>query len=283
MRFVASAPNLERLKFVLLAPKGADAHPAFRNAYCELDEHSEYLASMQRLRGRLYLEDGAIDASELSSDHRHIVPADVHSWHLLAVNRHGEISGFARYRPYSQSVSFNQLGVRHAALAQCDEWGHKLRASIESDIVGAFSRNLSYSEVGGWGLTEELRCTTAAIRIALATYALARIHGGSISIGTATLRHCSASILGRIGGRPISYRDVELPQYYDPQYKCMMRILRFDSEAPNPRYEAWIEAIREQLLDAHVVTTTPVRVPVWAGMPAEVARPRAARQERRAW
>jgi hypothetical protein len=238
---------------------------------------------MQRLRGRLYLEDGAIEASELNSGGRHIVPADSHSWHLLAVNRQGEISGFARYRPYSQKVSFHNLGVRQAALAQCDEWGHKLRAAVESDISLALRSNLSYSEVGGWGLTEELRCTTAAIRIALATYALARIYGGSISIGTATLRHCSASILARIGGRPVSYKGVELPQYYDPQYKCMMRILRFDSEEPNPRYEPWIDAIREQLLDAPVITTNPTRAPAWAGLAAEVARPTAGRQERRAW
>jgi hypothetical protein len=283
MRFVASAPSLERLKFVLLAPKGADTPPAFHNVHCEAGQHSEYLASMQRLRGRLYLEDGAIDPNELSSDYRHIVPADQHSWHLLAVNREGEISGFARYRPYCQTVSFNQLGVQHASLAHCDEWGHKLRAAVDSEIAAAFSRNLSYSEVGGWGLTEELRCTTAAIRIALATYALARIHGGSISIGTATLRHCSASILARIGGRPVCYKNVELPQYYDPQYKCMMRILLFDSDAPNPRYEAWIEAIREQLLEAPVITNIPMQVPVWAGLPAGVSRPRAARQERRAW
>lgn len=283
MRFVASAPGLERLKFVLLAPKGAEVHPAFRNVNCEVGRYSEYLASMQTLRGRLYLEDGAIEPSDLSSDFRHVVPADRHSWHLLAVNRDGEISGFARYRPYSQAVSFDQLGVQHSSLAHCDEWSHKLRAAVESEIATAFARDMSYSEVGGWGLTEELRCTTAAIRIALATYALARIHGGSISIGTATLRHCSASILARIGGRQVCFNGVELPQYYDPQYKCMMRILRFDSDAPNPRYEPWIEAIREQLLEALVVTTTPVKVPVWAGVPAAISRPRAARQERRAW
>ena len=283
MRFVAGAPNLERLRFVVLAPKGADPHPAFRNVHCEADRYSDYLSSMQKLRGRLYLEDGAIEASELSSDYRHIVPADHHSWHLLAVNREGELSGFARYRPYPQTVSFNQLGVQQASLAHCDEWGHKLRSAVESEISAAFSRNVSYSEVGGWGLTEELRCTTAAIRIALATYALARIHGGSISIGTATLRHCSASILARIGGRPVCFDGVELPQYYDSQYRCMMRILRFDSEAPNPRYEAWIEAIREQLIGAPVLTSTPVQIPVWANLPANISSVSAARQQRCAW
>ena len=45
----------------------------------------------------------------------------------------------------------------------------------------------------------------------------------------------------------------ELPSYYDPRYKCEMTILRFESDRPNPRYEAWIEQIREELLTAPVI------------------------------
>jgi hypothetical protein len=35
-----------------------------------------------------------------------------------------------------------------------------------------------------------------------------------------------------------------------------MTILRFESDRPNPRYEAWIEQIREELLSAPVVCRT---------------------------
>jgi len=48
----------------------------------------------------------------------------------------------------------------------------------------------------------------------------------------------------------------ELPAYHDPRYKCEMAILRFDSDRPNPRYEAWIEQIREELLSAPVICRT---------------------------
>ena len=43
---------------------------------------------------------------------------------------------------------------------------------------------------------------------------------------------------------------------YDPLYKCEMTILRFDSDRPNPRYEPWIEQIREELLSAPAICRT---------------------------
>src|ERR1700719_1878677 len=68
--------------------------------------------------------------------------------------------------------------------------------------------------------------------------------------------HCSSSILRRIGGQPMAVGRTELPSYYDSRYKCEMTILRFDSDRPNPRYEAWIEQIREELVSARVICRT---------------------------
>jgi hypothetical protein len=87
----------------------------------------------------------------------------------------------------------------------------------------------------------------------LTTYALAQLFGGALGISTVTTRHCSASILRRIGGGRLSYGGTGLPAYYDPQYKCDMEILRFDSSRPNPRYRAWIEECRNFLMTVPVV------------------------------
>ena len=59
---------------------------------------------------------------------------------------------------------------------------------------------------------------------------------------------------------------VELPSYYDPRYKCEMTILRFESDRPNPRYEAWIEQIREELLNAPVICRR-AQTPIWHDEP----------------
>ena len=127
------------------------------------------------------------------------------------------------------------------------EWGVALRKAVESDIALARKRSIDFVEVGGWALAPEYRCSAEALRIALATYSLARILGGCIGIGTVTHRHGSSSVLRRIGGRPLSSKGIELPTYFDPQYGCDMEVLRFDSSLPNPRFESWITDLGNHL------------------------------------
>ena len=45
----------------------------------------------------------------------------------------------------------------------------------------------------------------------------------------------------------------ELPHYFDPIYGCDMEILRFDSDAPNQRFEGWVEQWAGHLLSAPVL------------------------------
>jgi hypothetical protein len=214
------------------------------------------LAKAQKLRGRIYVEDGAIEPNELTPDGRHYIASDEESWHILTLDSYGEVSGCTRYLAHTNTVSFTQLGVRQSALAKCDQWGPKLRSAIEQELQLARQRDFAYVEMGGWALREDARCSTEALRTALGAYALARNLGGAVSVTTATARHCSSSILRRIGGQPLALGRTELPSYHDPRYKCEMTILRFESDRPNPRYEAWIEQIREELLSAPVVCRT---------------------------
>jgi hypothetical protein len=146
------------------------------------------------------------------------------------------------------------LALRNCALAECDQWGIKLKAAVESDLAAARRQAISYVEVGGWALAKERRCTGEAVRTALATYGLAQILGGCVGIATATVRNSSASILRRIGGAALEIGGEELPAYYDPQYKCQMEIVRFTSSSPNPRYWRWIDQIAASLLNVPVLS-----------------------------
>jgi len=87
----------------------------------------------------------------------------------------------------------------------------------------------------------------------MATYSLARILGGCVGITTATERHHSSSILRRIGGHSLQYRGTELPSYYDPQYRCKMEVLRFDSSSPDASCTRWVEQMCGQLPEVSVV------------------------------
>jgi hypothetical protein len=150
-------------------------------------------------------------------------------------------------------VGFDDLGVRESWLARCDQWGATLRAAVESEIVRAKQRGAAFSEVGGWAIVPEKRCTTEALRIAMATYGLARILGGCVGISTATERHRSSSILRRIGGRSLEHGGTELPSYYDPQYRCRMEVLRFDSSSPDASCSCWVEQLSDRLAAVPVV------------------------------
>jgi hypothetical protein len=240
-------------RLLLLAPASARVPNGFLGTRVDAERHWHLLSQAQRLRGRIYLEDGAIQTSDLTADGRHCAPGDEDSWHLLTVDDKGEVSGCAHYLEHANATRFSELRVGEAARAQTNEWGQKLRWAVEADLQLARKRDLSYVEVGGWALRADVRGTLAGIQIALSAFALARSLGGCIGITTATVRHCSSSILGRIGGQGLKAGGGELPSYHDPKYKCEMNVLRFDSDLPNPRYEGWIEQIRQQLATAPVI------------------------------
>jgi hypothetical protein len=208
---------------------------------------------MQRLRGRVYLEDGAIEAGHLTNG-KHRADVDELSWHLLVVDQDDRVCGCVRHHAYPEETRFSQLNISRSALAYSREWGHKLKAAVESELALSRRLDLPCVEIGGWALAQGIRGTTEAVRMALAMYSLSQELGGAVGMSTVTRRHCSASILRRIGGRSLEYAGSELPPYDDPQFKCEMELLRFYSWAPNPRYSVWIEEMREELRSIPVLT-----------------------------
>lgn len=270
---LAATPVIDRLqkrakssqvRLLLLAPPHARIPQDFDEVYCARARHEELLAGMQRMRGRVYLQDGAIDQRQLSSDGRHRLDIDWESWHLLALDNSGAVCGCVRYRSHDSTACFQELWVRHSALANSSTWGGRFRAAVEADLQAAYSHDISYVEVGGWAIAPEYRCTTEAVRTALATYSLAQVLGGCIGITTATTRHCSSSILRRIGGSSLHSNSYEIPPYFDPQYNCEMEVLRFDSARPAQKYATAVERLRSDLVETPVICETPRRLR-WSG------------------
>jgi hypothetical protein len=178
---------------------------------------------------------------------------DPDSWHVLSVDHRGQVFGGARYRSYEKPF-FAKLGVASAAAYQPSQWATHLERSINLELAEAARRRLKVVEVGGWALSEEIRGGPEALRIALAMYALAQLLGNCIGFTTATVRHCSSTILRKIGGTSLAANGKPLSRYYDPRYQCEMEILRFDSASPNRRYADWIDGIRTELSNVQVVS-----------------------------
>jgi hypothetical protein len=215
-------------------------------------EYEAVMASMQRLRGAVYVKDGAVKPWQLTADGRHVSDIDERSWHVLLMDSNNTVSGCARYTLHPSNVTFGMLGVSHSALALSDQWAVKLREAVEQDLIRTRKEGLAYAEVGGWALKEDLRGTAEALRIALASYALAQLLGDARGVGTVTQRHGSSTILRRLGGRPLHVGDTEFPSYYDPAYECLMEVLHFDSRTPNKRYSAMASDFARELTAAPV-------------------------------
>lgn len=240
-------------RLVLLAPPQAVVPASFENVDVDPTRHANFVADMQRLRGSIYLRDGAVERRQLSIGGLHRTHEDQKSWHLLMVDSSGRVDACVWYMEHTPTVSVDELRVRKCPLARQPVWREPLRRAVELDLARAREEGLGYAEVGGWAVAEKSRCTSEGLVLALAGYSLGRVLGGALGVTMATVRHCSSSILRRLGGSALNVGDHIIPSYYDPRYKCDMELLRFDSRQPNPKYSSLVELLREKLADALVV------------------------------
>ena len=240
-------------RLALLAPSNARIPNEFHDVRGDREGHRALFSQMQRFRGQVYLQDGAIKESDLIDGH-HVVEADDYSWHLLVHDDNGMVAGCIRYQAHDLKSLFLPLSVFSSAIAACPQWGPALKRAVHSEVTLAKNLDLSFVEVGGWALAEHIRGTSEALRMGLAAYSLGQLMGGAVGMSTATRRHCSSSILRRMGGRSLEHAGAVIPAYYDPQYECEMEILRFHSWNPNPRYMLWVEEIRQSLQHIPVIS-----------------------------
>lgn len=208
---------------------------------------------MQRFRGEIYLQDGAVRPENLTTDGRHYLPVDEESWHVLTLNEERKICACLRLHQERTTRQFEQLPVSHSALGNCPTWGGRLRQAVESEIATASAAQIRFGDVGGWAIAPERRRTLEPLRTILAAYGLAQHLGGFLGIATATCKHGSATILRKLGLSPLQANGEDMPVYYDPHYSSEMEVLRFDSRRPNPKYWDWIGELRLLLSSAPVV------------------------------
>ncbi|HEX3683174.1 MAG TPA: hypothetical protein VHU83_11615 [Bryobacteraceae bacterium] len=211
--------------------------------------YTHLLRSAQQLRARCYLVDGAIRPEQVLADGRFVMPDDEQSWHFLVLTNDDRVVGCVRYSLFDpQTVSFRDLRISELVRFADKNWSRKLIAAVQADLMLAHLRGSFYAELGGWAIAKEYRGTKLALETVLASFAWgALVRGGCICSCTATVRHGSASILRRIGGRPIGTEESTLPSYWDPRYACEMEALRFDSREVEPRYRQLVLEMQSRL------------------------------------
>jgi predicted GNAT family N-acyltransferase len=261
----------QNYRFQLLAPTHTRALGSFGRAKVSEELYYQHLSSMQKLRGRIYLNDGAIQQGELEEDGRFEMRGDEQSWHFLLVDDSENVIGCARYLLHSNTVSYERLRVSQSHLAKCSLWGDKVRRAVEADLKAAQAAGFSYVELGGWALSEEWRNSRAALEILVGSYALLNLWGGCLCSSTATVRHGSSSILKKMGGRSMQIDGESLPAYEDPQYGCFMELLHFDSRTPTPRFIPLINQVQAKLASSTVIRAAGIHD--WKKLPEFSPRP----------
>src|SRR5688572_1994928 len=120
----------------------AETPNVFRSMQHNPDRYEELLAGMQRLRGSVYLRDGAVQPTELTADGRHISRFDRHSWHVLTLDCDGHVCGCARYTSHGYAAAYANLGVQSSALAGQPDWRDKVQAAVETEMAVAGGKSV---------------------------------------------------------------------------------------------------------------------------------------------
>ena len=240
-------------RLILLAPWQVTIPSLFTNTDTDVERHEARLREVQRLRGGTYLRDGAVQRAELSSEGLHQTREDERSWHLVMVDGQQRITACVWYLQHDTIMAPQNLRVNACPLARLPAWRDTVMKAVALELSRAQVDRLRYVEIGGWAVATEHRGTCDGVLLALAAYSLGRCFGGALGLTTATVRHSSSTILRRLGGSPLEAAGVTVPPYFDPQYNCVMELLRFDSRLPTPQYAGLIELLRAQLATVLVV------------------------------
>lgn len=97
---------------------------------------------------------------------------------------------------------------------------HVIQQGTDNEILGC--AKYCDGQAGGWVTRPDVRGGVTAVKVALASIALAAALGCKRATVTATQQNKSANILTRIGAVPIG------EPYYDATYGSMMELLEFD-------------------------------------------------------
>jgi len=241
-------------RYAILAPQHADIPHCGLSVSRDKSEHATLLGEMQCLRGRIAVDEGAIERSALDARGRYVMPLDDKSWHILRLRRNGRVAGCARILVHPRNVRFPGLRIASSSIARHSTWGPHVKDAVESELDLARLHEMTPIEPGGWVVDEDLRGTREALSIAISAFAWCRILGNCLGFLTATVRNGSAGMLRRLGARGLPMGGAVIPACFEPAWGCNMELLRFDTSSLNPRFDNALCAAQLGLLRSLVVS-----------------------------
>src|SRR5262249_40680652 len=122
---------------VLLAPSIRATSNIFDKVDVDPERHQSLVQEVQRLRGRIYFQDGAIRQDQLTTDGCHATPEDDKSWHFLSLNKNGGIDACVWYLEHGPEVGFEDTRAALSPLTQDREWRQTLWRAVGAELTCA--------------------------------------------------------------------------------------------------------------------------------------------------
>jgi hypothetical protein len=192
---------------------------------------AELRKDIQKLRGRVYIQDGAISADELDEAGRHLFCGENTRWYVAVVEMNsGTLLAANGYSAHFQPAkALHGTHVRHILERAPVEQAQALIREYESVVKNCLQLGHGFGEGAGWIASPGIQALNSGILAALAGPALFNCIGVRVSMCVATQRHSANAILKRIGMRPL-LGDVTSSVFDDPTYGCRMEALAFTQE-----------------------------------------------------
>jgi hypothetical protein len=252
-------PRLGDVFLGVVAPQSGKLPATFVNVCPDAALHAALIDEIQRFRGQVYFADGAIPGSALDEQGRHWASVDRESWHLILLDRSGEVCGCMRAIPHPSGGQRSELNLREV-IARLGEGADRYAGAAKAFLANAHRVGRGVLEWGGWAVAEGSRNSARAAILALASWSLSQVLGGCLGVSVAARRNQSADILRRLGGFALANEQGPLPGFYDPYHRCELELLGFDCYHPAAEYEPTVQDIREFL--RHALVVAPSGTPV---------------------
>jgi hypothetical protein len=251
-----SSPLLHRLgdsTLGVLAPPGfEDRNQVFAGFRRDPQQRQTRLEQIQRFRGKIYCEDGAIRPWDLDENECHRVDLDNHSWHFFILNARHEMTGCLRVAHYDGFPEVNRLKVKETLGRLHPEISEKYRKAIGAFLHESLEKGWSsFAEIGGWAVHKSAQNCKALLLIC-AGWALAGLFD-FVVLATAARRNNSSRILRRMGGFSLVHENTELGPVYDPYYACEIEIMGFEPTKIHPRFEDSVQVLKTHFQESMVV------------------------------
>lgn len=240
------------MNLTLVAPLEGPEMNDWPFTFKETSNYEAIIVELQRFRGRIYRQDNAIPASALDSTGRFYNHIDYRSWHIIARNQGGEMSGVLRLNLHKSNTAVEELHL-YEVLERMNPDNKKLYYdSLQEFIYKTAGNHPFICEPGGWAV-DITRCeSTTGLCLAASAWALQQLVGGWPAIASATVKHKAAELLKLMGGIH-ALNDPTLSRFYDPYYRSDLEIIFFIPEFVSPRFVKLINNIKAQLLDKEVI------------------------------